>query len=59
MSNEMNKRIAFDMAKAILETRSNVNIGGIISDEHTRKINDVAYWVDVYKQCLQEIEKST
>jgi len=57
MSNDVEKQIAFEMAKAIIEARSDSSVIGTAVVHYKGKIQEVAYWTEVYHACLEQIEK--
>lgn len=57
MSNDVEKQIAFEMAKAIIEARNDVNVIGAAVVHYKGKVQEVAYWTEVYHACLEQIKK--
>lgn len=57
MSSEIEKQIAFEMTKAIIEARNDVNAIGSSVVHYKGKIQEVAYWTEVYHTCLEQIKK--
>ena len=52
MIHEIDKQIALEMAKSIINARAENTAANL---EYRDKINEVSYWVDIYHQCLKEI----
>lgn len=57
MSSDVEKQIAFEMAKAIILARDDANIMGSASLQYQQKIGDVEYWTSIYHQCLEKIKQ--
>lgn len=54
MSSDVEKQIAFEMAKAIIQSRNENTSENMV---YRGKSNDVSYWVELYNQCLAELTK--
>ena len=52
MINEIDKQIALEITKAIVQSRNENTPENLI---YHGKSNDVSYWVDLYKECLAEL----
>lgn len=57
MGSDVEKQIAFEMAKAIIEARNDVNVIGSSVAHYKGKIQEVSYWTEVYHLCLEQIKK--
>ena len=53
MIHEVDKQIALEMAKSIINAR-NANVAGNL--KYRGQINEVSYWADVYHSCLEQIK---
>ena len=56
MSSDVEKQIAFEMAKTIIEARSDADVIGTAVVHYKGKSQEVAYWTEVYHACLEQIK---
>jgi len=56
MCSELEKQIAFEMTKAIIEERKQYNISQI---QQADRIVTPEYWAELYRDCLEQIKNKS